>query len=64
MSGGKSPAWIRDATVRLTEVLPNARNRVLDGERHYVKADAMAPVLGEFLTGVIAESSAANPIPT
>ena len=64
MSGGKSPAWIRDATVRLTEVLPNARNRVLDGERHYVKADAMAPVLGEFLTGVVAESATANPIPT
>jgi pimeloyl-ACP methyl ester carboxylesterase len=58
MSGGKSPAWIRDATARLAEVLPNARHRVLDGQRHYVKADALAPVLADFLT---AELDGATP---
>lgn len=58
MSGGKSPAWIHDASARLAEVLPNARHRVLDSQRHYVKADAMAPVLADFLT---AELDGATP---
>jgi pimeloyl-ACP methyl ester carboxylesterase len=48
-SGSKSPPWIRNAATQLAEVLPNAEHRTLDGQRHYVKADAIAPVLTEFL---------------
>jgi pimeloyl-ACP methyl ester carboxylesterase len=49
--GAKSPAWMRNASSQLAEVVPNARRRTLEGQRHYVKADAIAPVLREFLLG-------------
>ena len=48
-SGGKSPAWVRNAAAQLAEVLPSAQYRVLDGQRHYVKAAALGPVLTSFL---------------
>jgi pimeloyl-ACP methyl ester carboxylesterase len=50
-SGGKSPAWVRNAAAQLAEVLPDAQCRTLDGQRHYVKPDALAPLLREFLAG-------------
>ena len=46
--GEKSPDWVRHAAAQLSQVLPNARHRTLAGQRHYVKPDAMAPVLVEF----------------
>jgi pimeloyl-ACP methyl ester carboxylesterase len=49
--GAKSPAWVRNAAARLAEVLPNAQHRLLPGQTHYVKADAIAPLLTEFLAG-------------
>jgi pimeloyl-ACP methyl ester carboxylesterase len=49
-SGSKSPAWVRHAAAQLAEVLPRAQHRTLEGQRHYVKADALGPVLEEFLT--------------
>ena len=47
--GGKSPAWMRNAATQLADALPNVRHRSLDGQAHNVKADALAPVLSEFL---------------
>jgi pimeloyl-ACP methyl ester carboxylesterase len=52
VNGAKSPAWVRTAAAQLAEVLPDARHRTLDGQAHYVKPDALAPVLTEFFGGV------------
>jgi pimeloyl-ACP methyl ester carboxylesterase len=49
MDGGKSPAWMRNATRALAGVLPNATYRTLDGQTHMVKAKALTPPLVEFL---------------
>jgi pimeloyl-ACP methyl ester carboxylesterase len=59
-SGGKSPAWVSHGAAQLADVLPNAEHRTLDGQRHYVKPDAIAPVLTDFFT---ASRSAPQPEP-
>jgi pimeloyl-ACP methyl ester carboxylesterase len=46
--GGKSPAWMHTGMQALTDVLPNAQHRVLEGQTHMVKAKALAPLLAEF----------------
>jgi pimeloyl-ACP methyl ester carboxylesterase len=46
--GGKSPAWMTNATHALADVLPDATYRTLPGQTHMVKAQAIAPVLTEF----------------
>jgi pimeloyl-ACP methyl ester carboxylesterase len=46
--GGKSPAWMTNATRALADVLPDAAYRTLPGQNHMVKAQAIAPVLTEF----------------
>lgn len=48
MDGGKSPAWMRNATRALAQVVPNATYRTLDGQTHMVKPKALAPPLIEF----------------
>ena len=48
MDGGKSPAWMRNATRALAGVLPNATYRTLDGQTHMIKPKALAPPLMEF----------------
>lgn len=50
IAGGKSPAWMRHGMGQLAGVLPNARQRTLDGQTHLVKPKALAPVLVEFFT--------------
>jgi pimeloyl-ACP methyl ester carboxylesterase len=47
-AGGKSPAWMANATRALADVLPDARYRTLPGQNHMVKPQAIAPVLTEF----------------
>jgi hypothetical protein len=47
-AGGKSPAWMTNATRALTDVLPDATYRTLPGQNHMVKAHAIAPALTEF----------------
>ena len=47
-SGGKSPAWMTNATRALADALPDARHRTLPGQNHMVKPQAIAPVLTEF----------------
>ncbi len=59
ISGGKSQTWIRNAARALADALPNAEHRTLEGQSHIVKAEALAPVLMEFLT----RTGAATPSP-
>ena len=49
MDGGKSPAWMRNATRGLAEVLPNATYRTLPGQTHMIKAGVHVQPLVEFL---------------
>jgi pimeloyl-ACP methyl ester carboxylesterase len=49
--GGKSPAWMTNATRALADALPDATYRTLPAQNHMVKAQAIAPVLTEFFTG-------------
>ena len=51
MDGGKSPAWMRNATRALASIVPNATYRTLEGQTHMVSAKAPAPVLAEFFGG-------------
>jgi hypothetical protein len=51
ISGSKSPGWVRTAAAQLAEVLPDASYETLEGQRHNVKAEAIAPALSRFLTG-------------
>jgi pimeloyl-ACP methyl ester carboxylesterase len=48
MDGGKSPAWMRNATRQLASVIPNASYRTLPGQTHMVKPNALVPSLLEF----------------
>ena len=47
-AGGKSPAWITNATRSLADALPDAAYRTVPGQNHMVKAQAIAPVLVKF----------------
>ncbi len=49
MDGGKSPEYMRHAAAALSEALPKAQYRTLPGQTHMVKADAVIPVVKEFL---------------
>lgn len=46
--GGRSPQWVRSAMRALADALPDARHRVLDGQRHIVDGAAVAPPLAGF----------------
>jgi pimeloyl-ACP methyl ester carboxylesterase len=48
--GGKSPAWMANATRTLADALPDATYRTLPGQNHMVKAQAIAPALTGFFT--------------
>jgi pimeloyl-ACP methyl ester carboxylesterase len=48
MDGGKSPAWMRNATKAVANALPHATYRTLDGQTHMVKPKALRPALLEF----------------
>jgi hypothetical protein len=48
MVGGKSPAWFHHSTQELADVLPNAAHCVVEGQTHNVKAESLAPPLGDF----------------
>jgi pimeloyl-ACP methyl ester carboxylesterase len=51
IDGGASPAWLRNAAQALTDVLPSAKRRTLEGQTHNVDAKVLAPVLEEFFGG-------------
>ncbi len=46
--GGKSPAWMTNATRAVADALPDARHQTVPGQNHMVKPQAIAPVLTEF----------------
>ena len=50
INGGKSPVWMRNATRALAQALPGAQHRVLDGQTHLVKPQALAPVLLDYFS--------------
>ena len=49
LAGGASPDFFRDAAVRVTELLPRGSYTVLEGQDHGAPADAVAPIVTEFL---------------
>ena len=48
MNGAESFPFMRETAVALSEVMPNAQHRTLEGQTHEVSAEALAPVLIEF----------------
>ncbi len=50
MNGGKSPTSMHHAMQALAQTLPNANYRILEGQTHMVKSEALAPALIEFFT--------------
>jgi pimeloyl-ACP methyl ester carboxylesterase len=49
-AGGKSPAWMTNATRALADALPDARYQTLPGQNHMVRPQAIAPVLTAFFS--------------
>lgn len=49
IAGGESPDFFRDTAARIAALLPNAKHVVLAGQDHGAPADAVAPVVAEFL---------------
>jgi Alpha/beta hydrolase family len=49
LAGGKSPAWMRTGAQALAAAVPHGTEGTLPGQTHMVKADALAPVVVEFL---------------
>jgi hypothetical protein len=50
MNGGASFPFMYDFAQALSNVMPNAQLRTLEGQRHDVNREVLAPVLVEFLT--------------
>ncbi len=48
ISGGDSPAFMRQAAQAVADALPNAQHRSLEGQTHDIVPEALAPVLEEF----------------
>lgn len=49
MAGGQSDSFFHRVAQTLAGTLPNAQQRILEGQTHEVTAEAIAPVLVEFL---------------
>lgn len=49
VSGGKSPAWIRNSAAALAAAVPGALHRELPGQTHMVRPAALVPVVNEFV---------------
>ena len=63
--GGKSPDWMRAGARALVDLLPDAREQVVEGQTHMLKAKAIAPVLIDFLAPALrsAPSRSSAPAP-
>jgi pimeloyl-ACP methyl ester carboxylesterase len=48
IGGGKSDAWMQNAQVAISKVLPNARHQTLPGQNHMVSPTAIAPMIKDF----------------
>ena len=51
LDGGASPDWIRNAASELTEVLPDAQRRTLEGQDHAPDSEVLAGALEAFFAG-------------
>jgi pimeloyl-ACP methyl ester carboxylesterase len=51
MDGGASQAWAHNGAQAITDVLPNAQRRTLEGQTHGADPAVLAPVLIEFFRG-------------
>jgi pimeloyl-ACP methyl ester carboxylesterase len=51
IDGRKSPAWMRHGAEALTDAVPNAKPRTLEGQTHMVNPKVLAPALAEFFAG-------------
>jgi len=49
LNGGASFPFMQDTALALAQHIPNAQHRVLEGQTHDVAAEALAPMLKEFL---------------
>lgn len=49
MDGGNSPDWIRNSSRALVQLLTDVSYRTLEGQDHAAAAEAIAPVVEEFL---------------
>src|SRR5262249_58116163 len=50
IAGGKSPAWLQNATRAVAQALPGASHQTLPGQTHIVKPKPLAPGLAAVLT--------------
>jgi len=50
MDGGNSPEWAHHTCRSLVQLLPDVRYRTLEGQDHGASAEALAPVLEDFLS--------------
>lgn len=50
MDGGNSPEWLHSSARALVALLPDVSYRTLEGQDHAASADALAPVLEDFLS--------------
>ena len=53
LAGTASPDFFRDAATRITELLPEGRYSLLEGQDHGAPADVVAPVVAEFLLAAL-----------
>ncbi len=53
LAGTASPDFFRDAATRITELLPQGRYTLLEGQDHGAPADVVAPVVAEFLLAAL-----------
>jgi len=60
IAGGKSPAWLQNATRALAQALPGASHQTLPGQTHIVKPKPLAPVLAQFFTRAAGNRSASR----
>jgi len=51
LDGGDTGPWAASSAAALAAVLPDPARRTLDGQRHDVDWDVLAPVLRAFLAG-------------
>jgi pimeloyl-ACP methyl ester carboxylesterase len=52
LNGGESYPFMLVSAKTLADAMPNAQYRLLEGQSHEVKAEAIAPVLVEFFTAI------------
>jgi len=60
IAGGKSPAWLQNATRALAQALPGASHQTLPGQTHIVKPKPLAPVLADFFISALGNRSASR----